>query len=72
MLSAVVSKQPGVIPIVSQLSLFDSGLSGGRTIDIEITGPDLDELFKQARYAFELCTGRPETNSPAIRGVPTF
>ena len=69
-LSAVVSKQPGVIPIVSQSSLFESGLSGGRTIDIEITGPDLVELFEKVRYAFEICTGRPESpGSPAIPGA---
>ncbi len=69
-LSAVVSKQPGVIPIVSQSSLFDSGLSGGRTIDIEITGPDLDQLFEKARFAFGLCTGIPATkDSPAVLGV---
>lgn len=67
-LSAVVSKQPGVIPIVSQSSLFDSGLSGGRTIDIEITGPDLVELSYKAQYAFQLCLGafplRDEAGQP--------
>lgn len=67
-LSGVVSKQPGVIPIVSQSSLFDSGLSGGRTIDIEITGPDLEVLFEKARSAFTLCTGRP--GSDGIEAIP--
>ena len=36
---------PGVIGIVTQSSLFEQGLGGGRNIDIEITGPDLDKLL---------------------------
>lgn len=36
---------PGIIGIVTQSSLFERGLGGGRTIDIEITGPDLDKLL---------------------------
>ncbi len=35
---------PGTFVFVSQSSLFESGLTGGRTIDIEITGPDLGTL----------------------------
>ena len=36
---------PGIIGIVTQSSLFEQGLGGGRNIDIEITGPDLDKLL---------------------------
>jgi len=36
---------PGVQALVSQASLFERGLSGGRAIDIDISGPDLDELI---------------------------
>jgi HAE1 family hydrophobic/amphiphilic exporter-1 len=35
---------PGTFLIASQASLFERGLTGGRTIDIEITGPDLRRL----------------------------
>jgi HAE1 family hydrophobic/amphiphilic exporter-1 len=35
---------PGTFVIASQSSLFEHGLTGGRTIDIEITGPDLHKL----------------------------
>jgi hydrophobic/amphiphilic exporter-1 (mainly G- bacteria), HAE1 family len=35
---------PGVIPIVNQSSLFRGGLSGGRAIDIEITGPSIERI----------------------------
>ena len=43
---------PGIIPIVAQSSLFQSGLSGGRAIDIEITGPDIDRLNQIAQQVF--------------------
>ena len=43
---------PGVIPIVTQGSLFDQGLGDGRSIDIEITGPDLDRLIALAGRIF--------------------
>jgi HAE1 family hydrophobic/amphiphilic exporter-1 len=53
-LAAAAGSEPGVIPIVSQSSLFDSGLTGGRTIDVEITGPDLEGLVEEAQKAFGL------------------
>ncbi|MGQ0614611.1 MAG: efflux RND transporter permease subunit [Planctomycetaceae bacterium] len=37
-------KIPGAFAVVKQTSLFEQGLSAGRTIDIEITGPDLRTL----------------------------
>ncbi len=47
---------PGTITLAKQSSLFEQGLTAGRTIDIEITGPDLTRLvalggqvFAQAR-----------------------
>jgi hydrophobic/amphiphilic exporter-1 (mainly G- bacteria), HAE1 family len=35
---------PGYIVFGKQASLFESGLSGGRNIDVEITGPDVKKL----------------------------
>ena len=37
---------PGTFAIVSQTSLFGRGLEAGRTIDIEITGPELTKLVQ--------------------------
>src|SRR5690606_34330193 len=34
----------GTMAVASRSSLFERGLSGGRSIDIEITGPDLNRL----------------------------
>jgi HAE1 family hydrophobic/amphiphilic exporter-1 len=38
------SQFPGTIAVAKQSSLFERGLTGGRTIDIEITGPELEQL----------------------------
>lgn len=37
---------PGMFAVVTQASLFQGGLSGGRAVDIEVTGPDIDQLNK--------------------------
>ncbi|MDF1701629.1 MAG: efflux RND transporter permease subunit, partial [Planctomycetota bacterium] len=40
-----ISQQlPGTYVFANQSSLFERGLTGGRTIDVEITGPDLERL----------------------------
>lgn len=70
-LSRAAGSQPGVIPIVSQASLFDSALSGGRTIDIEITGPDLEVLVAEAQKAFGLCMQEfPMEAGNQLRPIP--
>ncbi len=70
-LAKAAGSQPGVIPIVSQASLFDSALSGGRTIDIEITGPDLEVLVVEAQTAFGMCMGEfPMSAGNQLRPIP--
>ncbi|MAV33827.1 MAG: acriflavin resistance protein [Planctomycetaceae bacterium] len=46
MVKQTASQFPGTIAVVKQSSLFERGLTGGRTIDIEITGPTLEQLVK--------------------------
>src|SRR3954464_10880788 len=43
---AISQKLPGSIAVAFQASLFQQGLQGGRSIDIEITGPDLEKLVQ--------------------------
>lgn len=45
LLKEVGSQFPGTRAIAKQSSLFERGLTGGRTIDIEITGGDLSKLI---------------------------
>jgi HAE1 family hydrophobic/amphiphilic exporter-1 len=42
---AVNRMLPGAIFVMTQASLFESGRSEGRNIDVEITGPELTELI---------------------------
>jgi HAE1 family hydrophobic/amphiphilic exporter-1 len=69
---------PGVIPIVTQRSLFQRGLGEGRNIDIEITGPELNtlvvlgaQIFGRVREVLPRAQVRPKPSldlgSPEIR-----
>ncbi|GIW79685.1 MAG: acriflavine resistance protein B [Gemmatales bacterium] len=40
----VVGKIPGTFVLAKQSSLFERGMGAGRTVDVEITGPDLKKL----------------------------
>lgn len=37
-------KLPGAMAVAKQSSIFEQGLSAGRTVDVEITGPDVGKL----------------------------
>jgi HAE1 family hydrophobic/amphiphilic exporter-1 len=42
----IAADLPGTFAVAKQSSLFENGIGAGRTIDIEITGPDLAKLVK--------------------------
>ena len=45
-IQGVAAKLPGTFGVAFQLSLFSQGLTAGRSIDIEITGPELPKLVQ--------------------------
>lgn len=49
----VAAQFPGTRAIAKQSSLFERGLSGGRTIDVEITGGDLEKLISIGRRVMD-------------------
>jgi HAE1 family hydrophobic/amphiphilic exporter-1 len=49
LITQVGSQFPGTIAVAKQSSLFERGITGGRTIDIEITGPQLERLVSLGR-----------------------
>jgi len=49
LMQQVTSGIPGVLAVAKQSSLFEQGLGAGRTIDIEITGPELPTLVQLGR-----------------------
>ncbi len=46
LIQSVRSQLPGTFVVAKQSSLFEQGLTAGRTIDIEITGPELERLVE--------------------------
>ncbi len=48
----VLKKIPGMIAIVQQPSLFSSNIGEGRSIEIEIKGPDLSQLISLGRQIY--------------------
>ena len=65
---------PGIIPIISQASLFERGVSGGRTIDIEITGPELQTLIQLGGQVFRQVSEMypAATTGTFVRPVPSL
>ncbi len=50
-LSAPVFREPGTFGFVRQPSIFGGGIGGGRTIDFDISGPDLEQVLGVALRA---------------------
>lgn len=62
----VGSKIPGAIAVGKQSSLFEQGLTAGRTIEIEITGPELPRLVAMGGMAL----GKVMQIMPAAQARP--
>ena len=57
---------PGVISVINQASIFQSGFDEGRNIDIDITGPELEQLMALGREMF----GKVYQVLPGAQGRP--
>ncbi len=71
MIQKVSSKLPGTFVIAKQSSLFEQGLTAGRTIDVEITGPELTTLVDLGRQVMGQVMGGVVPNAQA-RPVPSL
>ncbi len=83
-LSDPLFREPGTFGFVSQPSIFGRGIGSGRRIDLDISGPDLDQLLKVAGDAMRrIATVMPleqghqlrpnpglELGAPEVRVVP--
>ncbi len=52
LVQSVTATLPGTFGVAKQRGLFEQGLTGGRTIDVEITGPDLAKLVQLGGQVF--------------------
>jgi HAE1 family hydrophobic/amphiphilic exporter-1 len=83
-LRAPIFKEPGTYGFISKRSLFGRGIGGGRSINLEVSGPDLDVVLDVSRQAARMIGKslprgqgnqlRPkpglELGAPEIRVVP--
>ncbi len=61
------SQMKGTFLVSKQSSLFEQGLTAGRTVDVEITGPDLETLVGVGgRILGQVMIGDPENNVPPV------
>ena len=57
---------PGAFAVAKQSSLFEQGLTAGRTIDVEITGPDIKRLVQLGGQIF----GQVQASIPNVQAQP--
>lgn len=62
----VTAGLPGTIGVAMQPSLFEQSITGGRTIEVEITGPDLRRLVEIGGEAFVTVMGMKGPNGEEI------
>ncbi|MDP7342076.1 MAG: efflux RND transporter permease subunit, partial [Alphaproteobacteria bacterium] len=66
-----VFKEPGTFGFVSQTSLFGRAIGGGRKIDLDISGPDLETILEVAVSAVgRLFMAMPFSEGNQMRPVP--
>ena len=49
-------QEPGTFGFVNQLSLFGRGIGGGRVVELDVSGPDLEKVLDVAVRATQLIT----------------
>ncbi len=64
------AKLPGTFAVAKQSSLFENGLTGGRTVEVEITGPDLITLVGLGGQTMGMIKGLIPTAQ--VRPVPSL
>lgn len=71
LIQRATSQLPGTFGVASQSSLFAGGLESGRTIDVEITGPELTKLVALGGQIFgQVRSLLPPTTQ--IRPIPSL
>lgn len=72
-LQYALSDIPGMISVVQQASLFERGITTGRRVDIEITGPELETLVAIGGATFGAILGRfPFSEGHQARPIPSL
>ena len=73
MMQAAAFQEPGTFAFIFQPSLFGRHVGGGRAIDVDIAGPELDAIFAVGQQAFfKLLPLLPPTEGHRIRPLPSL
>ncbi len=66
-----VFKEPGTFAIINQLSIFGRGIGGGRKIELDISGPELETILSVAQQAAgRIATILPRKDGNQFRPKP--
>ncbi len=66
-----VFREPGTFGFINQPSIFGRGIGGGRKIDLDISGPDLDTILRVSNRAFgKIVSLFPRADGHEWRPVP--
>ncbi len=64
-------REPGTFGAINQYPLFGRGIGGGRSVDLDVTGPDLDAVLKVAQGATMLIAqAMPFDQGNQFRPIP--
>jgi HAE1 family hydrophobic/amphiphilic exporter-1 len=70
-LSGPIFEEPGTFGFISQPSMFGRGIGGGRTVDLDISGPELESILGVALEAAGLVSQvLPRTEGHQLRPNP--
>ena len=70
-LSEPVFQEPGTFALIRQLSLFGRGIGGGRKIELDVSGPDLESILQVAgRAAGKVFAILPQSEGNQFRPNP--
>ena len=70
LISGIGRSLPGTFTVAKQSSLFEQGLSAGRTVEIEITGPELERLVAMGGRIMGMVMGLVPGQPP--RPIPSL
>lgn len=68
--SRIMNAFPGVFGVSIQAGIFESGIGKGRTVDVNISGEEIDSIIAAARTLFGTISARMKNNQ--VRPVPSI
>jgi hydrophobic/amphiphilic exporter-1 (mainly G- bacteria), HAE1 family len=68
--SRIMASIPGVFGVSIQAGIFESGIGKGRTVDVNISGEDIDEIIQAAYGLFGAI--RSQMTNTQVRPVPSL